>query len=98
MHHPIDRIAYTMVFVTTVVEHWREREIAQLHEQTIYHGATSRFFDKREVWVIVFHLPLYQWRIQKIHWDFISVVEGHQRPLMDAIFIGGGGSGLWCPY
>ena len=29
MHHPIDRIAHTMAFVTPVVEHWLEREIAQ---------------------------------------------------------------------
>ena len=29
MHHPTDRIAHTMVFVTPVVEHWQEREIAQ---------------------------------------------------------------------
>ena len=29
MHHPTDRIAYTMAFVTPVVEHWLEREIAQ---------------------------------------------------------------------
>ena len=29
MHHPIDRIAHTTVFVTPVVEHWLEREIAQ---------------------------------------------------------------------
>ena len=26
---PTDRIAHTMVFVTSVVEHWLEREIAQ---------------------------------------------------------------------
>ena len=26
MHHPTDRIAHTMVFVTPVVEHWLERE------------------------------------------------------------------------
>ena len=24
MHHPIDRIAHTMAFVTPVVEHWLE--------------------------------------------------------------------------
>ena len=30
MHHPTDRIAHTMAFVTPVVEHWLEREIAQL--------------------------------------------------------------------
>ena len=29
MHHPTDRIAHTMTFVTPVVEHWLEREIAQ---------------------------------------------------------------------
>ena len=28
MHHPTDRIAHTTVFVTPVVEHWLEREIA----------------------------------------------------------------------
>ena len=29
MHHPTDRIAHTTAFVTTVVEHWLELEIAQ---------------------------------------------------------------------
>ena len=29
MHHPTDRIRHTMAFVTPVVEHWLEREIAQ---------------------------------------------------------------------
>ena len=29
MHHPKDRIAHTTAFVTPVVEHWLEREIAQ---------------------------------------------------------------------
>ena len=29
MHHPTDRIAHTTAFVTPVVEHWLEREIAQ---------------------------------------------------------------------
>ena len=29
MHNPIDRIVYTTSFVTPVVEHWLEREIAQ---------------------------------------------------------------------
>ena len=29
MHHPTDRIAHTSVFVTPVVEHWLEQEIAQ---------------------------------------------------------------------
>ena len=29
MDHPTDRIAHTMAFVTPVMEHWLEREIAQ---------------------------------------------------------------------
>ena len=29
MHHPTERIAHTTGFVTPVVEHWLEREIAQ---------------------------------------------------------------------
>ena len=29
MHHPTDRIAHTMAFVTPVMEHWLDREIAQ---------------------------------------------------------------------
>ena len=29
MHHPTDRITHTTEFVTPVVEHWLEREIAQ---------------------------------------------------------------------
>ena len=29
MLHPTDGIAHTMAFVTPVVEHWLEREIAQ---------------------------------------------------------------------
>ena len=55
MHHPIDRIAHTTAFVTPVMEHWLEREIAQWlqpmkdrsndpshHELRSYHGATYR--------------------------------------------------------
>ena len=29
MYHPTDRITHTTAFVTPVVEHWLEREIAQ---------------------------------------------------------------------
>ena len=31
MHHPTDRIAHTTAFVTPVVEHWLEQEIARLY-------------------------------------------------------------------
>ena len=54
IHHPTGRITHTTAFVTPVVEHWLEREIAQWVHQRIdpmthhtmseqsYHGATSR--------------------------------------------------------
>ena len=55
MHHPTDRITHTTAFVTPVVEHWLEREIAQWvhpmknrsddpshHERTLNLWATSR--------------------------------------------------------
>ena len=29
MHHPTDRITHTTAFVTPVVDHWLEQEIAQ---------------------------------------------------------------------
>ena len=60
MHNPTDRITHTTAFVTPVVGHWLEREIAQWvhHEWSIrrpitpwtnalnYHGATSRSYFK----------------------------------------------------
>ena len=55
MHHPTDRIAHTTAFVTPIVEHWLEQEIAQwVHHmkdrsddpptmsERPYHRATSR--------------------------------------------------------
>ena len=49
MHHPTDRVVHTMIFVTPVVEHWLEQEIAHCsmgpriankhHEQTLHHRA-----------------------------------------------------------
>ena len=33
MHHPTDRITHTTAFVTTVVEHWLEREIQILKKE-----------------------------------------------------------------
>ena len=40
MHHPTDRIAHTTAFVTPVVEHWLEQEIAQW-----VHPMNDRFDD-----------------------------------------------------
>ena len=43
MHHPIDRIAHTTAFVTPVMEHWLEREIAQwVHTHTHHEGSIRR--------------------------------------------------------
>ena len=44
MHHPTDRITHTTAFITPVVEHWLEREIAQwvhpMKDQSVYIGAS----------------------------------------------------------
>ena len=55
-----DRIAHTTAFVTAVVEHWLEREIAQwVHpmkdrsDDPSHHGATSRsYFLVTSVWIM----------------------------------------------
>ena len=60
MHHPTDRITHTTAFVTPVVKHWLEWEIAQWvlpmkdrsddpshHEQTLYLWAMSRSLEQK---------------------------------------------------
>ena len=47
MHHPTDRIAHTTAFVTQVVEHWLEREIAQW----VRHEGSLRLYLK---WPLVY--------------------------------------------
>ena len=42
MHHPTDRIAHITAFVTSVVEPWLEREIAQLIFINYYFGIEIR--------------------------------------------------------
>ena len=41
MHHPTDRITHTTAFVTPVVEHWLEREIAQWRIDPTTHRTMS---------------------------------------------------------
>ena len=43
MHHPTDRITHTTAFVTPVVEHWLEREIAQFICQPEQWASTLMF-------------------------------------------------------
>ena len=45
MHHPTDRMTHTTAFVTPVVEHWLEREIAQCvhHEESIRRPIALRY-------------------------------------------------------
>ena len=50
MHHPTDRITHTVAFVTSVVEHWLEREIAQWvhHEGSIRQPMDLHLAPKRK--------------------------------------------------
>ena len=51
MHHPTDRKAHTTTFVTPVVEHWLEQEIAQwVHpmkdRSTTHRTMSERFYHR----------------------------------------------------
>ena len=53
MHHHTDRITHTTAFVTPVVEHWLEREIAQwVH--SVMTNARVRVSDEISAGVSVF--------------------------------------------
>ena len=65
MHHPTDRIAHTTAFVTPVVEHWLEREIAQWvhpmkdrsddpshHERTLFPQSYLMFEGRKEMFYL----------------------------------------------
>ena len=47
MHHPIDRIAHTTTFITPVLEHWLEREIAQWVHPSRVDPTTHRTMSER---------------------------------------------------
>ena len=49
MHHPTDRIAHTTAFVTPVMEHWLEQEIAQWVNSSI-NPTVTYFSDLQEVY------------------------------------------------
>ena len=51
MHHLKDRIAHTTTFVTPVVEHWLERDIAQW-----VHPMKDRSHDPSNVLTMELHL------------------------------------------
>ena len=56
MHRPTDRITYTTVFVTPVVEHWLEREIAQW----VHHEGCERYHGHgQNLITVVRHVKLY---------------------------------------
>ena len=50
MHHPTDRIIHTTAFVSPVVEHWLDREIA--NKESIWHPTADTTTD--------FHLGSYK--------------------------------------
>ena len=52
MHHPTDRITHTTAFVTPVVEHWLEREIAQWDDK--YSQSSRTKVQKLQIKYIVF--------------------------------------------
>ena len=65
MHHPTDRIAHTTAFVTPVVEHWLEREIAQwVHlmkviSKTFCYNISSGYLMNIYIGLIMFYHSVY---------------------------------------
>ena len=49
MHHPTDRITHTTAFVTPVVEHWLEREIAQWDMKQLHILLVAKYGLSRDV-------------------------------------------------
>ena len=79
MHHPTDRITHTTAFVTPVVEHWLEREIAQRvhpmkdrsddpphHERNMYKDASTTQGNFILPAPPVGVLPIYQDRLDRM--------------------------------
>ena len=71
MHHPTDRIAHTMAFVTPVVEHWLEREIGIRWETPQLHQILPQFqqHEHFSFVVIVCVCSFYKYAVYEI--DFI---------------------------
>ena len=61
MHHSTDTIAHTTAFVTPVMEHWVEREIAQSSQCVHHKGSFQRPFVPRVntlPWSYVLHFKI----------------------------------------
>ena len=81
MHHPTDRITHTTAFVTPVVEHWLEREIAQWvhHEGSIRQPIAPRQTSheaEMSVQISVLNINL---EISKNNFDYFQI-EYFSRP------------------
>ena len=44
MHHPTDRMTHTTAFVTSVVEHWLEREKTRKEGNVLFNDAHNTFY------------------------------------------------------
>ena len=59
MYHPTDRITHTTAFITQVIEHWLERQIAQwVHHEGLIPGPIAPFLPNSTVTVVAA-----QWRL-----------------------------------
>ena len=75
MHHPTDRTTYTTAFVTLVVKHWVEREIAQW----VHHEGSWNFFLVLKM-ITSFHFitNLFPWKLLnfgKLFFQYFKVLK-----------------------
>ena len=79
MHHPTDRITHTTAFVTPVVEHWLEREIA--HRNMNEHSYQS-YISLKLFMLVETITDVAQWGKQSVwdvspsvsQWDFSLII------------------------
>ena len=61
MHHPTDRITHTTAFVTPVVEHWLEREIAQwvhpMKDRSDRNGNNTNVILNKQIFLYIINGP-----------------------------------------
>ena len=58
MHHPTDRITHITAFVTPVVEHWLEREIAQWDHEGAYMSQRFSNLCQQELQLLLVRLSI----------------------------------------
>ena len=83
MYHSKDRITHTTAFVTPVVEHWQEGEIAQW----VYPMKDQQHVSSLAVGVVLYHNPLSYFSFQPVLHDWCNKGRGMCYPVCGMVHI-----------